>query len=222
MPLVRTERPSSYIALYRWLLSLALTDRAIGLGDTRDLSKATADMEMARDLCVQTLKEKPDDDQSLFQSACIDHQQADLILKFRVDPVRAETLLTQSAHALEKLIDANKTTPSYQEQMAMTLSSRAEARLVLGNSRLVDAQKDCEAAQRLVKNLIDREKQKGIVDNPSLFGLLARVLERLSRVSLARGDKAAARRTLTEAVENLTICERLDPSRLRDISDLAK
>jgi eukaryotic-like serine/threonine-protein kinase len=210
-PLAETVSPSDLTTRDRWLLGLALTDRGAASRGMGRHDPALQDFDEAERVVSQVPREDETYDDAQFQLASLCNQRGDLLGKDLSRFAESEKNDERAALILERLIEDHKLIPHYREEMAVTMSGRAAARLTMG--RLADAQRDCRAALDHLARLVEEEASKGAPENPRYLSLLgqARALE--GRIHRAQGRPIESRKALTEAVESLERALRIDPAR---------
>ena len=168
-PLAEPGRKLKNTTHYRWLLSLALTDRAIGLAQLNQHEKARDDLERAERLCLNTLIDDPEDNEAAFQLVCIDCERAEVLARDRSNFAEAEQRFDRAARGIGKLISQYKLLPQYREQLAVVLRGRSAVRFAIGPSRHQDARKDCDDSQLLFESLIEEQEGQGGPAEPGAF-----------------------------------------------------
>jgi len=215
-PLAEPARTSANTPHHRWLLALALTDRAIASMEAGVNDAARDDLNAAEKVCKRILESDAENNDAQYQLACILSQRADLLTREPAKLLVAEQIHSRAARILETLILHYKLIPSYPEQMAVTLSGRAAVRLAMGAGRLADARSDCDESRRLLEGLIAEEKRKEGWENPNRLSLLGRALERASLIYRAQGERSRSLEALADAADKLTLSLKGDAARARD------
>ena len=210
-PLAAATPPSDLTTRDRWLLGLALTDRGAASRGMGRHDAALQDFDEAERVVSQVPREDETYDDAQFQLASLCNQRGDLLGKDLSRFPESEKNDEQAALILERLMEDHKLVPHYREEMAVTMSGRAAARLAMG--RIAAAQRDCQAALDHLAALVEEEARKGAPENPRYLSLLgqARALE--SRIHRAQGRMDESRKALAEAVESLERVLQIDPAR---------
>src|SRR5262249_30600223 len=113
----------------RWLLSLALTDRAAASGGAGRHDRAFQDFDEAEQVAGRVPREEEAYDDAQFQGASIANQRGDLLCKDLSRFPESERNYERAARILERLIKNHALIPHYREEMVATMSGRAAARL---------------------------------------------------------------------------------------------
>jgi hypothetical protein len=221
-PLAAPDNKSHNKWYHLWLLSLALSNRALAHSDTADDRGPSADLDRAERLCAQSLAKKPDNNEARFQLACIESTRAELCSTKPAKLSDSETYYDRAVAQLDRLVSDHKLIAVYREQLAKTLAGRANVRLTSGLQRLSEAEQDSERSRRLLEQLLEDGKKSDVPDNPLHLSLLGQALEVTGRIHLARGNKAQGLARLAEANDKLKRALDKDPARVRDKSTLEK
>ena len=198
----------------RWLLSMALTNRAVATKEGGNHEHALEDLEEA----CRIASEVPQDDYSFedaqFQLALISNHYGQLLARDQARLSESDDSYEKALGILNRLIQDHKLIPHYREEMAVTLSRRASLRLL--QDRTTDAQHDCEAAQEHIVRLLGEQSRHGSLENPQYLSLLGEILAVKSRIQTNQGQVTEGRKTLEEAMEKLSRAVEIDPSRVAD------
>jgi hypothetical protein len=172
---------------------------------------ALQDFDEAERVVSQVPREDETYDDAQFQLASLYNQRGELLGKDLSRFAESEKNYERATQILERLIKDHALIPHYREEIVVTTSGQAAARLAMG--RIADAQRDCQAALGHLARLVEEEARKGAPENPRYLSLLgqARALE--GRIHRAQGRVSESRKALAEAVESLERALRIDPAR---------
>ena len=109
-------------------------------------------------MCDRILQADPSYNDAQYQLACIRGRRADLHAKSPTKLGDADQCYSAGAALLETLARSFKLIPHYRQELAETLSGRAEVRLALG--RLAEAQRDCDDSRGMIAALMDDASAK--------------------------------------------------------------
>ena len=172
----------------RWLLCLALTDRGIASRGAGEHDRALHDFDEAEEVASRVLRDEEAYDDAQFQIACISNQRGELLCKDLSRFPESEKNYERATRILERLIEDHKLIPHYREELAVTSSGRAAARLAMG--RIPDAERDCKAALDHLAWLVAEQARKGAPENPQYLSLLGQVRTLEGRIHRAgTGDR---------------------------------
>ena len=213
-PIAESVPTSDLTTRDRWLLSLALTDRAAASGGAGRHDPALHDFDEAERVASRVPRDEEAYDDAQFQVASIYNKRGELLCKDLSRFPESEQNYERANLILERLIKDHALIPHYREEMAVTMSGRAAARLAMG--RIPDAQRDCQAALDHLARLVAEQARKGAPENPRYLSLLgqARILE--GRAYGAQGRVIEGRKAMAEAAESLERALRIDPARATD------
>jgi tetratricopeptide (TPR) repeat protein len=198
----------------RWLLALALTDRAVASREAGDRDLAARDFDEAARVAGSVAEDDEIYDDSQFQLACIANGRGELLSTDPKALPESEKAYEQAAQVLTRLIGKYKLAPHFREEMTVTLCGRAAVRGAM--ARIPDAQRDCEAALDHLTWLIAEQTHKGAPENPQYLSLLGQVLDQQSRIHFLQGRSPEGQSTHSQAVEKLSRAIQLDPARAAD------
>jgi eukaryotic-like serine/threonine-protein kinase len=198
----------------RWLLCLALTDRGAASKGAGEHDRALHDFDEAEEVAIRVPREDEVYDDAQFQIACIANQRGGLLCKDLSRFPESEKNYERATRILERLIKDHKLIPHYREEMAVTTSGRAAARLAMG--RIPDAERDCKTALDHLAWLVEEQTRKGAPENPQYLSLLGQVRALEGRIHRAQGRVIEGRKALAEATERLDRALRIDPARATD------
>jgi serine/threonine protein kinase len=209
-PLAGAVPTSDLTARDRWLLCMALADRAVASGRAGRLDPALRDFDEAERVASQIPRDEEPYDDAQFQIACISNQRGEL-LKDVSRLSESERNYEQAAGILERLIKDHALILHYREEMAVTSSGRAAARLSMG--RIADAQRDCQTALDHLALLVGEQARKGAPENPGYLSLLGQTRALEGRIYRGQGRVIEGRKAMAEAAESLERALRIDPAR---------
>jgi eukaryotic-like serine/threonine-protein kinase len=205
---------SDFTTRDRWLLALALTDRAVASREAGDRDRAARDFDEAARVAGSVAEDDEMHDDSQFQLACIANGRGELLSTDQKALLESEKTYEQAAQILTKLISKYKLAPHFREEMAATLCGRAAVRVAMAH--IPDAQRDCEAALDHLTWLIAEQTRNGAPENPQYLSLLGQVLDQQSRIHFLQGRSPEGQSTHVQAVEKLSRAIQLDPARAAD------
>jgi hypothetical protein len=205
----------------RWLLSLALANRAAAHRLNGSKPAAVSDLEQAETVANRILSENEDYTDAKFQLAVVWSLRAKWLVEDSSSLPTAEQACDKAIKILEELIRGSQLVPFYREQLAMTLTTRARARCLLGSNRNREALSDCKAALELAHGLIGAAPAQS-AGNPHQLSLLARAYETKSIVHRQKGEEADSRSSLVSARDHLKQTLAIDNSRASDAELLAE
>ena len=205
---------SGFTTRDRWLLALALTDRAVASREAGDRDRAARDFDEAARVAKSVAEDDEIYDDAQFQLACIANGRGELLSTDQKALPESEKNFEQAAQVLTRLIGKYKLAPHFREEMAVTLCGRAAVRVAL--ARIPEAQRDCEAALDHLAWLIEEQTRKGAPENPQYLSLLGQVLDQQGRIHSLEGRRAEGQSTHSQAVEKLSRAIQLDPARAAD------
>jgi serine/threonine-protein kinase len=215
--LLATAIPSGksvHEARARWLLSLALTDRAIASKEAGEREQALHDLEEAAGLARQVPQDDEWFDDMQLQLATISNRKGELLTKDQARLAEADESFEQASGILQRLIKNHAEMPQFREEFVTTLLGRAELRIAQGN--VADALRNCEEALEHVAWLMGEQVRKGSPENPHYLSSRGQILAVKSRVQELQGNTGESRKTLQQAVINLSRALEIDPARLAD------
>ena len=198
----------------QWLLCLALTNRGIASRGTSQTNRALGDLDEAEEVASRVPREEDVYDDAQFQIACISNQRGDLLCKDLSRFPESEKNYERAALILERLTEDHRLIPHYREELAVTTSGRAAARLAMG--RIADAQRDCQVALDHLAWLVQEQERKGAPENPQYLSLLGQVRALEGRIHRTQGRVIEGRKAFAEAAESLDRALWIDPARETD------
>jgi tetratricopeptide (TPR) repeat protein len=210
LPLAGAVLTSDLTARDRWLLCMALADRAAASGGAGRHAPALRDFDEAERVASRIPRDEEAYDDAQFQIACISNQRGELLKDLSRLP-ESERNYERAAGILERLIKDHALIPHYREEMAVTTSGRAAARLAMG--RIADAQLDCQAALDHLASLVGEQARRGAPENPKYLSLLGQARALGGRIHRVQGRAIEGRKAMAEAAESLERALRIDPAR---------
>jgi serine/threonine-protein kinase len=223
-PLAQPKTPAPRTPGDRWLLSIALIDRASAKKLKGDKTAALGDLEEAERVANHLLSEVQDFNDAKFQLARLWNLRSEWLAE---EPTRLDDALKTADKAIETLnalIKGFQSIPFYREQLALTLTTRARVLDLLGPARYDDALADCEAARKIAADLIDAARDR-IGKNPHYLSSLGRAHEIESHLRRRKGDMEGSKRSLMAARDMLEQTLACDDSRASDrklLADIVK
>jgi serine/threonine-protein kinase len=205
---------SGFTTRDRWLLALALTDRAVASRETGDRDSAARDFDEAARNAGSVTEDNEIYDDCQFQLACIANGRGELLSTDQKALPASEKNFEQAAQVLTRLIGKYKLAPHFREELTVTLCGRAAVRIAL--ARIPEAQHDCEAALDHLAWLIEEQSRKSAPENPQYLSLWGQVLDQQGRIHSLQGRSAEGRIAHSLAVEKLSRAIQLDPARAAD------
>jgi serine/threonine-protein kinase len=197
----------------RWLLSMALADRASAAAESGELESTLADFGTAEEVALQ-IKDEDVLNDAHFQVALISNQRADALRKEPSRQVQVANDYAQAARILEPLIKNYKYRPQYREEMAVSLTG--SARLHLERQRPAQADRDIHSALDLLDKLIDEHARKGAPESAQYLSLQGRALFVASMLQASQGMSDEAEATRAKAIARIERSLEIDPARQRD------
>ena len=213
-PAARPDAGSGFRTRDRWLLALALTDRAVASREAAYRDRAARDFDEAARIAGSVAEDDESYDDSQFQLACIANGRAELRSTDQQALLQSEKNYEQAAQFLTRLIRKYTLAPHFREEMTVTMCGRAAVRVAM--ARIPDAQRDCEAALDHLTWLIDEQARQGAPENPQYLSLLGQVLDQQSQIHFLQGRSPEGQSTRSQAVEKLSRAIQLDPARAAD------
>jgi serine/threonine-protein kinase len=205
---------SEFTSRDRWLLSMALADRAVASRETGKRDRAASDFDEAARIAASVAEDDEMHDDAQFQLACIHNGRGELLSTDDKSLPLSEKNYERAAQILTRLIGKYKLAPHFREEMAATLCGRSAVRVAM--ARIQDAQRDCKAALDHLTWLIAEQTRKGAPENPQYLSLLGQVLDQQSRIRFIQGRSLEGQSTHSQAVEKLSRAIQLDPARAAD------
>ncbi len=220
-PLAEPAVPNERTPTDRWLLSLALANRAAAHRLDGTKSAAESDMMQAETVANHILAENPDYTDARFQLAILWNQRAKWLVDDSAALPAAIEACDKAIKTLEELIKGSQFISFYREQLAATLTTRARARCLVDPGRSREAAADCKAALALAQGLVNAAPPRS-GGNPHHLSLIGRVYEVKGLVHRQRKEDADSRNSLIAARDNLKKALDIDPSRATDKELLAE
>jgi serine/threonine-protein kinase len=223
-PLAQPETPLPRTPGDRWLLAIALLDRGSAKKLSGDKTAALRDLEEAERVAGRLSREMPDYDDAKFQLVRLWNLRSEWLAD---DPSRLGDALNtadRAIDALNALIKRSQSISFYPEQLALSRTTRARVRYLLGPASYDDALADCDAARKLAAGLIDAARNR-TGKNPHYLSILGRAHEVESHVHRQKGEMEGWRSSLIAARDMLEQTLAIDDSRANDrdlLADIVK
>jgi serine/threonine-protein kinase len=205
---------SVHEARKRWLLSMALMDRAVASKEAGKQEHALQDLEDAALLARQVPQDDDWFDDMQLQLATILNHRGELLAQDQARLAEADESYNLASGILLRLIKNHAVMPQYREEMVTTLLGQASLRLAQG--RIQEAQHDCETALQHLGWLQQDQVRRKAQENPQYLYLHGQMLSEMSQIEWLQGKKRESRKTLDQAVKKLSRALEIDPARLAD------
>jgi serine/threonine-protein kinase len=214
-PLAEPATPLPRTPTDRWLMTIALIDRASAHKTKEDNAAALADLKVAESLANRILSENADYSDAKFQLARLWTLRSEWLADNPSELAEAERTLDKAIETLRGFVKSSPSIPFFREQLAGSLTTLARLRIRLGQSRYKDVLADCEEARKLAQDLV-RSKREPTSSNPNHLSILGQAHEAESLVHDQMGQRAEKKKSLVAAQDVIRQALEIDNSRAGD------